>query len=58
MSRGLQFAASAGDMGSVPDRRIKIPHSSGQLSLHTTTREPACCSEDPVQQKIRRKSET
>jgi len=44
-------------MGSVPERRIKIPHSSGQLSLHTTTREPARCSEDPVQQKRRKKTE-
>ena len=34
-------ASSAGDMGSIPGQRTKIPHAGGQLSLCTTTTEPA-----------------
>ena len=30
---------NAGDVGSIPGRRTKIPHATGQLSLHVTTRE-------------------
>ena len=31
--------SNAGDMGSIPGRATKIPHTTGQLSLHTTTTE-------------------
>ena len=31
-----------GDMGSIPGWRTKIPHAEGQLSPHSTTREPTC----------------
>ena len=31
--------SNAGDVGSIPDRGTKIPHATGQLSLHVTTRE-------------------
>ena len=33
---------NAGDVGSIPGQRTKIPHAAGQLSLHTTTTELAC----------------
>ena len=40
-------SSKAGDAGSIPGRGTKIPHATGQLSpqllsLHTSTREPAC----------------
>ena len=31
--------SNAGDAGSIPGGGTKIPHATGQLSLHTTTRE-------------------
>ena len=31
-----------GNMGSIPGWRTKIPHAEGQLSPHSTTREPTC----------------
>ena len=34
--------ANAGDTGSIPGQRTKIPRAAGQLSLHATTNEPAC----------------
>ena len=33
---------NAGDVGSIPGRRTKIPHAAGQLSLRATTTEPTC----------------
>ena len=33
--------SNAGDVGSIPGRGTKIPHAAGQLSLRTTTTEPA-----------------
>ena len=33
---------NAGDVGSIPGQGTKIPPDTGQLSLHTTTTEPAC----------------
>ena len=33
--------SNAGDAGSIPGWGTKIPHAVGQLSLHTTTTEPA-----------------
>jgi len=36
---------NAGDAGSIPGQGTELPHAAGQLSLHTTTREPARCSE-------------
>ena len=32
---------NAGDMGLIPGWGTKIPHAAEQLSLHSTTREPA-----------------
>ena len=37
--------SNAGNMGSIPGRGTKIPHTSGQLSPHTTTVELACLNE-------------
>ena len=45
--------SNAGDTGSIPGwgtisivgRGTKIPHATGRLSPHTTTREPARCNE-------------
>ena len=31
--------SNAGDVGSIPGQGTKIPHATGQLSLHVTTRE-------------------
>ena len=31
-----------GDRGSIPGQGTKIPHATGQLSLHATTTEPSC----------------
>ena len=31
--------SNAGDVGSIPGKRTKIPHATGQLSPHTTTTE-------------------
>ena len=46
--------SNAGDKGLIPGWETKIPHASGQLSLHATTREKtACCNEEPVKQKIK-----
>ena len=63
--------SSAGDMGSIPGQRAKIPHAAGQLSPHTVARETRTpqqekpshnkkkanmhCSEDPVQPKRSKK---
>ena len=33
--------SNAGDMGLIPGRGTKIPHATGQLSLHAATTEPA-----------------
>ena len=35
--------SNAGDTGSIPGRGTKIPHATGQLSSHTTTREKHTC---------------
>ena len=32
--------SNAGDAGSIPGRGTKIPHATGQLSLHAATTEP------------------
>ena len=41
---------NAGDAGSIPGRRTKIPHAAGQLSPFTAAKEaPVCHDEDPVQ---------
>ena len=34
--------SNAGDLGSIPVWGTKIPHATGQLSPHTSTREPVC----------------
>ena len=36
------LSSNAGDVGSIPGRRTRIPHAAGQLSPRTTPREPAC----------------
>ena len=36
---------NAGDGGSVPGGRAKIPQATEQLSTHTATREPVCHNE-------------
>ena len=36
---------NAGDAGSIPGWRIKIPHAREQRSLHATTRESVNCNE-------------
>ena len=38
---------NAGDMGSIPGQRSKIPHALGQISLCTPTKEPTSHNEDP-----------
>ena len=43
--------SNAGDKGLIPGQGTKIPHDSGQLSLHATTRELAHLNEDPAQPK-------
>ena len=40
--------SDARDMGSVPGRGTKIPYAAGQLSHHTTTREPMQHKEEPI----------
>ena len=35
--------SNAGDAGSIPGQRTKIPHATGQLSLCATTTEPTHC---------------
>ena len=35
---------NAGDMGLIPGRGTRIPYAAGQLSPHTTAREPVCCN--------------
>ena len=46
--------SNAGDKGLIPGWETKVPHASGQLSPHATTREKtACCNEEPVKQKIK-----
>ena len=35
---------NAGDVGSIPGRGTKIPHSTGQQSLSATTKDPVCCN--------------
>ena len=50
-------------MSSIPGQGIRMPHATGQLSLHAATREsephsrkePTCCNEDPAQPKKGRK---
>ena len=44
--------SNAGSAGLIPGRGTKIPHAMGQLSLCTTTREPACHNEALKQSKI------
>ena len=36
--------SNAGDTGSIPGQRTKIPHASGQLSPPAATSEPVCHS--------------
>ena len=36
-------SCNAGDVGSIPCWRTKIPHAEEQLSLCAATTEPACC---------------
>ena len=43
--------SNAGDEGSIPGQGTKIPHASGQLSLHATIGEPAHLNEDPARPK-------
>ena len=38
------LTCNAGDTGSIPGWGTEIPHAAEQLSLHATTREPACCN--------------
>ena len=38
----VNLPSNAGDTGSIPGQGTKIPHATGQLSLHTTTTELAC----------------
>ena len=33
-----------GDVGSIPGRETKIPHSTGQQSPRATTKDPVCCN--------------
>ena len=42
---------NAKDASSSPGLETKIPHAAGQPSLPAATAEPACCYEDPAQQK-------
>ena len=44
--------SNAGNMGSIPGQRTKIPYTSGQLSPHTTATEPACLKLDSTYSKI------
>ena len=37
--------SNEGHVGLIPGRGTKIPHAAGQLSLRTTTTEPACRNE-------------
>ena len=38
------LTCNAGDTSSIPGWGTEIPHAAEQLSLHATTREPACCN--------------
>ena len=51
------LSSSAGNSSSTPGWGSKIPHATGQLSRHSTTTEPTCCNEDPVQPKIKQTKE-
>ena len=48
-------SSNAGDLGSIPGRRTKIPHAVGQLSWNATTRELTHGNEDSVQPKLKKK---
>ena len=36
--------SNAGDTGSIPGQRTKIPHAAGQLRLSAAATEPTCCN--------------
>ena len=40
--------SNAGDTGTVPGQRTKIPYAVGQLDLHATAAEPKHYNRDPV----------
>ena len=41
-------SCNAGDVGSIPGWRTKIPHATEQLSLQATARESMCPNKDPT----------
>ena len=41
--------SNAGDVGSIPAQGTKIPHATGQLSLHALTTEPTHHNKDSAQ---------
>ena len=49
MVKNLPYNAK--DVSSSPGLETKIPHAAGQPSLLAATAEPACCNEDPAQEK-------
>jgi len=49
--------SNAGDVGSIPGRGTKIPHSPGQLNPMPQLEKPMDCHEDPVQAKKKKKDE-
>ena len=55
---GKNPPSNAGDTGSIPGQGTKIPHSTGQKSPCTTTREaPECCNKALAQPKEKKNSE-
>ena len=46
-----KLSSNAGDAGSIPGQRTKIPRVSGQISPYITTTESAYHSKDPEQPK-------
>ena len=49
-------SSNAGDSGSTPGQRTKIPHAVGQLSWNATTRELTHGNKDSAQPKLKKKS--
>ena len=39
---------SAGDVGSIPGQRTRVPYATERLSPSTTAREPMCCPPCPT----------
>ena len=44
----MNLPSNSGDTGSIPGRRIKIPHAVGQVNSCATTKKPYTAMKDPI----------